>query len=125
MTSEANDVTAAAPTVRIGISSCLLGQKVRFDGGHKRDAFLVDTFGRFVEWLPVCPEVEAGMGLPREPIRLLRTGSGIRLVGVRTATDHTDAMARFTEIGKLPLERFHHRTADKSGIAESLFHHIK
>jgi len=89
-------VTTPALTVRIGISSCLLGQNVRYDGGHKRDAFLVDTFGRFVEWVPVCPEVEAGMGLPREPIRLLRTGSGIRLVGVRTATDHTDAMARFS-----------------------------
>lgn len=87
---------AASPTVRIGISSCLLGQKVRFDGGHKRDAFLVDTFGMFVEWVPVCPEVEVGMGLPREPIRLLRMGSETRLVGVKSATDHTDAMTRWS-----------------------------
>jgi len=79
-------------TVRIGVSSCLLGQKVRFDGGHKRDAFLVDTFGQFVEWVPVCPEAEVGMGIPREPIRLQRVGPSLRLLGVKSATDHTDAM---------------------------------
>ncbi len=83
-------------TVRIGVSSCLLGQKVRFDGGHKRDAFLVDTFGEFVEWVPVCPELEVGMGLPREAIRLVRSDSGIRLVGVRSATDHTESMTRYS-----------------------------
>ncbi len=83
-------------SVRIGVSSCLLGQKVRFDGGHKRDAFLVDTFGEFVEWVPVCPEIEVGMGLPREPIRLLRSDAGIRLVGVKSATDHTEAMTRYS-----------------------------
>ena len=82
--------------VRIGVSSCLLGQKVRFDGGHKRDAFLVDTFGQFVEWVPVCPELEVGMGLPREAIRLLRAGDGIRLVGVKSATDHTESMTRYS-----------------------------
>lgn len=82
-------------TVRIGVSSCLLGQNVRFDGGHKRDAFLVDTFGRFVEWVPVCPEAEIGLGVPREPIRLQRVGPSIRLLGVRSATDHTDDMTRW------------------------------
>ena len=82
-------------TVRIGVSSCLLGQKVRFDGGHKRDAFLVDTFGQFVEWVPVCPEAEVGMGIPREPIRLQRVGPSVRLVGVKSATDHTDDMTRW------------------------------
>jgi uncharacterized protein YbbK (DUF523 family) len=51
--------------VRLGISACLLGQKVRYDGGHKRDAFLVEVFGRYVEWVPVCPEVEMGLGVPR------------------------------------------------------------
>ncbi len=83
-------------TVRIGVSSCLLGQKVRFDGGHKRDAFLVDTFGEFVEWVPVCPELEVGMGLPREAIRLVRSDAGIRLVGVRSATDHTESMTTYS-----------------------------
>lgn len=79
-------------SVRVGVSSCLLGRKVRFDGGHKRDAFLVDTFGPYVEWVPVCPEVEVGMGTPREPIRLLRQGEALRLVGVKSSIDHTDDM---------------------------------
>jgi uncharacterized protein YbgA (DUF1722 family)/uncharacterized protein YbbK (DUF523 family) len=86
---------SASATVRIGVSSCLLGQKVRFDGGHKRDAFLVGTFGEFVEWVPVCPELEVGLGVPREPIRLVRSGAGIRLVGVKSATDHTESMTRY------------------------------
>jgi len=81
--------------VRIGISSCLLGEHVRFDGGHKRDAFLVDTFGRHVEWVPVCPEVEMGMGVPREAIRLVADGDEVRLVGTRSGEDHTEAMRRF------------------------------
>ncbi len=79
-------------TVRIGISSCLLGQKVRFDGGHKRDVFLVETFGKFVEWVPLCPEVEIGLGTPREAIRLVRDAGGVRLIGVKSAADHTDRM---------------------------------
>jgi uncharacterized protein YbgA (DUF1722 family)/uncharacterized protein YbbK (DUF523 family) len=78
--------------LRIGISSCLLGKEVRFDRGHKRDPFLVETFGRFVEWVEVCPEVETGMGTPREPIRLVRNADEIRLVGVKSATDHTERM---------------------------------
>jgi len=82
------DLTGGRP-IRIGISSCLLGEGVRFDGGHKRDAFLADTFGRFVEWVPVCPEVEAGFGTPRESMRLVRAGSGVRLLTVRTARDVT------------------------------------
>ncbi len=60
--------------IRIGISACLLGQEVRFDGGHKRDGFLVDTFGRYVEWVPICPEVELGLGTPRESLRFVRRG---------------------------------------------------
>jgi uncharacterized protein YbgA (DUF1722 family)/uncharacterized protein YbbK (DUF523 family) len=82
-------------TVRIGISRCLLGEKVRFDGGHKRDAFLVDTFGRYVEWVDVCPEVEIGLGTPREPIRLARSGEDLRLVGVKSGIDHTAAMQSY------------------------------
>src|SRR3989442_12459373 len=60
---------AMAP-LRLGISACLLGHEVRYDGGHKRDPLLVETLGRFVEWVPVCPEGELGLGVPREPIRL-------------------------------------------------------
>lgn len=87
---------------RIGISRCLLGDEVRYDGGHKRDPFLVSTFGRFVEWVPVCPEVEAGMGTPREPIQLVVSQDGVpsdgqtvRLVGVKSRTDWTTRMTTF------------------------------
>ena len=67
-----NDDSGVHRPIRIGISSCLLGEPVRFDGGHKRDAFLTETFGAFVEWVPVCPEVECGFGTPRESMRLVR-----------------------------------------------------
>ncbi|RPJ84728.1 MAG: DUF1722 domain-containing protein [Acidobacteria bacterium] len=82
---------------RIGISSCLLGQNVRFDGGHKRDAFLVETFGAFVDWVPVCPEVELGLGTPRETLRLVRTEAGIRMVNNKTGEDISDAMRAWAE----------------------------
>src|SRR5690242_1293426 len=85
MTAERSDGDARGPRpLRIGISACLLGQPVRFDGGHRRDAFLTETFGRFVEWVPVCPEVECGFGTPREAMRLVRIGEGIRLVTLKT-----------------------------------------
>ncbi len=84
-------MTAAAP-IRIGISSCLLGEHVRFDGGHKRDSFLVDTFGKFVEWVPVCPEVELGLGTPREALRLIRRGDAIRMVNNKSGRDISDEM---------------------------------
>jgi len=87
----------AGPSIRIGISSCLLGEKVRYDGGHKRDAYLVETFGRFVEWVPVCPEVEMGLGTPRETLRLVRIGEEVRMVMPRTGADHTDAMRSYAE----------------------------
>ena len=79
-------------SVRLGISACLLGEKVRYDGGHKRDAFLVETFGRSVEFVPLCPEAACGLGVPREPLRLERTGQGVRLVTVRTGSDMTGLM---------------------------------
>jgi uncharacterized protein YbgA (DUF1722 family) len=81
--------------IRIGISACLLGQQVRFDGGHKRDAFLTETFGRFVEWVPVCPEVECGLDTPREAMRLVRVEDKVRLLTVKTGIDLTDRMERF------------------------------
>ena len=68
---------------RVGISACLLGQPVRFDAGHKRDAFLTETFGAHVEWVPVCPEVEAGFGTPRESMRLTVTEVQVRERGER------------------------------------------
>src|SRR5262249_49540688 len=99
---------AEAPPIRIGVSSCLLGSAVRWDCGHKRDAFLVDQLGPFVEWVPVCPEVEMGMGVPRETIRLVARGAEVRLVAERSGTDHSDAMRRWArrrlrELGALDL----------------------
>jgi uncharacterized protein YbgA (DUF1722 family)/uncharacterized protein YbbK (DUF523 family) len=78
--------------LRIGISACLLGQEVRFDGGHKRDRFLTDVLGAVVEWVPVCPEVELGLGTPRETLRLVRSEKGVRMLTTRTGIDHTDGM---------------------------------
>ena len=94
-------------SIRVGISSCLLGQEVRFDGGHKRDRFLTDTFGGFVEWVPVCPEVEAGFGTPREAMRLVGGEGRIRLVTVKTGIDLTDRMERYAvrRVDRLARER--------------------
>lgn len=78
--------------IKLGISSCLLGEKVRYDGGHKLDHYLKETLGRYVEWLPICPEVEYGLPVPREALRLSGTAEAPRLVGSRTGTDHTDGM---------------------------------
>jgi uncharacterized protein YbgA (DUF1722 family)/uncharacterized protein YbbK (DUF523 family) len=81
-----------APPIRIGISACLLGEEVRYDGGHKRDPFLTDVLGRFVEWVKVCPEVEIGMTTPREPIHLTQRDGVIRLVAVKSGVDYTGRM---------------------------------
>src|SRR5205809_3330767 len=78
--------------IRLGISACLLGERVRFDGGHKRDPFLVETLGNFVDWVPVCPEVESGMAAPRESLRLVQAEGEIRLITNKTAQDHTASM---------------------------------
>ncbi|WP_176064521.1 YbgA family protein [Anaeromyxobacter diazotrophicus] len=83
--------------LRLGVSACLLGQNVRYDGGHKRNDFLTGLLARFVEFVPVCPEVELGLGTPREAIRLVRDGGLVRLVGRATGADHTAAMRRLAE----------------------------
>ena len=75
---------------RVGVSSCLLGEEVRFNGGHKRYRFLTDELGPYVDWVPYCPEVSIGLGTPREPIRLTADG---RLVNRSGTADHTEAMA--------------------------------
>jgi len=82
-------------TIRIGISACLLGQEVRYDGGHKHAGLLLDAFGTSVEWVAVCPEVEAGFGTPREPVQLSRGDDAIRLVTVTTRRDLTAPMDEF------------------------------
>ena len=83
--------------VRIGISSCLLGERVRFDGGHKRDAFLTDVFGQYVHWVPVCPEVELGLGVPRETIRLVDNDGRVRIVALASGEDYTEKMMQWAE----------------------------
>jgi len=88
--------SALGTKIRLGISSCLLGQKVRFDGNHKHDSFLTGTLGQYFEWVPVCPEVAIGLGIPRPPIRLVGSASTPRAVGVKDATlDVTDKLAAY------------------------------
>ncbi len=88
----------SAGSIRIGISSCLLGQKVRYDGGHKRDRFATDVLETFVEWVPLCPEVEIGLGIPRPTIRLERhRKDGVRLVMPQAGEDLTKRMADWSE----------------------------
>src|ERR687891_133090 len=92
---------------QLGISACLLGDEVRFDGGHKRDAFLTDVLGSHVRWIRVCPEVEVGMGTPRETLRLERDPSGaIRMMTTTTThIDHTDAMKAWSRTRLDRLDR--------------------
>ncbi len=78
--------------IRIGVSKCLLGEPVRYDGQHKHDHFITDTLGRFFEFVGVCPEVECGLGVPREPMRLVGDPASPRLVTTRTGLDLTARM---------------------------------
>ena len=99
------------PRLRIGVSSCLLGEKVRYNGGHKRDAFVVDTLSAWCDWVPVCPEFEMGLGAPRESLRLVGDPASPRLLAPASDTDHTAAMKRFNaarlaELAKLDLHGF-------------------
>lgn len=82
--------------LRVGVSSCLLGESVRYDGGHKRDRFVTDVLGDHVEWVSVCPELESGLGLPRPTMRLVREGDDVRLVETKSERDHTRVMERFS-----------------------------
>ena len=81
--------------LRIGVSACVLGREVRYDGGHKRDRFVTDELGAHCTWVEVCPEVELGLGVPRPTLRLVDGDDGVRMVTTDGATDHTEAMRRF------------------------------
>jgi uncharacterized protein YbbK (DUF523 family) len=87
-------------TIRVGISSCLLGESARFDGRHKRDAYITGTLSRWFEFVPLCPEVAIGLGIPREPIQMVaRAGEQPRAVGVHTPTlDATEALLAFARM---------------------------
>ena len=82
--------------IRVGVSRCLLGDEVRFDGGHKRDRFLTDVLGRYVEWVPVCPEAEAGFGTPREAMRLVGHRDDPQLMTISTERNMTAPLTLFT-----------------------------
>ena len=82
---------------KIGISSCLLGNEVRWNSGHKLDKYLTHTLGQFVEYVPVCPEVEAGFGVPRESFRLVGDPDTPRLITFKSKTDHTDRMVTWAK----------------------------
>ena len=84
--------------IRIGISSCLLGQAVRYDGGHKHNGYLTESLGQFFEFVPFCPEVAIGLGVPRPPIRLVADNEAVRARGVKDASlDVTDKLAAYAE----------------------------
>ncbi|CAG0973028.1 hypothetical protein GEOBC_01383 [Geobacteraceae bacterium] len=97
-------MTTPSP-IKIGVSSCLLGEKVRYDGGHKHDRYITDTLGRFFRFVPVCPEVGCGLPVPREAMRLERDGEGVRLVTNKTHVDHTDRMLSWCAKRVTELER--------------------
>ncbi|MFA5180681.1 MAG: DUF523 and DUF1722 domain-containing protein [Syntrophales bacterium] len=78
--------------IKIGVSTCLLGENVRYDGGHQWDRYLTQTLGRYFEWVPVCPEVEYGLPVPREAMRLVGDPATPRLVTIRSGIDHTAGM---------------------------------
>ncbi len=91
--------------IKIGISSCLLGDAVRYDGGHKLDQYLLDMFGQNVEWVAICPEVEAGLSVPREPMQLVTDGMRTRLVTAQTGRDLTDTLTHWIGIEMKRLEQ--------------------
>ncbi len=102
-----------ADKIKVGISSCLLGNDVRYDGGNKLDHILLNTFGQFVEWEPVCPEVESGLSVPREAMHLVRGPITPRLVTIFTGTDQGERLEEWAKKKLLSLE--------KSGICGFVF----
>ena len=91
--------------IRLGISTCLLGEPVRYDGGHKWDRFLTDTLGNYVDFVPVCPEVECGLTIPREAMHLVGDPANPRLVTVRSGVDHTERMLNWARRRVAELEQ--------------------
>ncbi|MBN2442235.1 MAG: DUF523 and DUF1722 domain-containing protein [Spirochaetales bacterium] len=111
--------------IRIGISSCLLGNSVRYDGGHKQDRFITDTLSAWCEFVPVCPEVECGLPVPRESMRLVGTKENHRLLTIKTRTDHTPRMTswankRLKELEKEDLVAFIFKTKSPSSGLRSI-----
>ena len=93
-----------ADPIPVLISACLLGEKVRYDGGHKHAPFLLESFGPTVRWIPVCPEVECGLSTPREPMGLAGVPDAPRLVGVDSGADYTERMMSWAKVRLRELE---------------------
>jgi len=91
--------------IKLGISTCLLGESVRYDGGHRLDRFLTDTLGQYVQYVPVCPEVECGLSIPREAMHLEGDPESPRLVTSRTKKDYTAKMLRWARERVTQLDR--------------------
>ena len=91
--------------IRIGVSTCLLGESVRYDGGHARDRYVTDTLEQYMEFVPVCPEMEAGFGVPREPVRLEGDPASPRLISINTKKDLTDTMTTWAQRRVRELEK--------------------
>ena len=89
----------------VGISPCLLGKKVRYDGGQRRNRYITDILGKYFAWIPVCPEVEYGLGIPREPMQLVGDRAKPRIVTISTGIDHTDGMVKWVENKLVELEK--------------------
>jgi uncharacterized protein YbbK (DUF523 family) len=83
--------------IKIGASACLLGIRVRYDGGHKFDRYITETLGQFFEYVPVCPEVACGLHVPRETLHLVGDPASPRLITSRTGVDHTETMQRWSD----------------------------
>jgi uncharacterized protein YbbK (DUF523 family) len=81
---------------KVGISSCLLGETVRYDGGHKRHSIIIDIIGPEVEWVSVCPEMELGLGVPRGPLNLVGDSGSAKLLASESGIDWTPQMKEFT-----------------------------
>ncbi len=114
------------PTIRLGVSTCLMGENVRYDGGHKRDRFLINTLGEFVDYVPVCPEVEIGLPVPREAMHLEGDPEDPRLVTIKTGKDYTERMQtwarqRLDELAESRLHGF----VFKSRSPSSGLHRVK
>jgi uncharacterized protein YbbK (DUF523 family) len=123
------------PRPRVGVSRCLVGDEVRYDGTHRLDETVMALLGPHVEWVPVCPEVEIGMGIPREPIQLVASADGVpsmgervRLVGVGSGEDWTERMHawardRARELAALDLSGYVFKARSPScGIDEVIVH---
>ena len=100
----------AAEKIKVGISSCLLGMKVRFDGGHKHDRFLTGKLGKYFDWVAVCPEIEIGMGTPRENVRLVGDINNPKMIAPKSGSDYTEKMLNYADTR---LEKL--RSSDLSG----------